>query len=206
MAGATVALSAVIVFCPGAVAGEEGAVVPSPAHGIAPPPNHWVIWTLNAASVVCFVLWWRWMDRRSSGPVLSVVTGDPGTDGGDWKARALAAEARADKATALLRARLMPQMARWMMSELVQRLVSHRSGLLSSQQQAEREVAELERRLEQLQAPLAERLRAYEQRIADLERELAAKGEENRELLKARIASARQKLELERAKHPPEWN
>src|SRR6266498_2430594 len=123
-----------------------------------------------------------------------------------WKARALAAEARADKASALLKARLLPQLARWMMNELVQRLLSQRAGLLSSQQQAEQEVAELEQRLEKLHVPLEDRLKAYERRIAELERDLAAKGEENRELLKARIDTARKKLASERAKTPVAWN
>ena len=64
----------------------------------------------------------------------------------------------------------------------------------------------MEQRLEKLHAPLEERLKAYERRIADLERELAAKGEENRELLKARIDTARKKLASELAKGPTEWN
>jgi hypothetical protein len=151
------------------------------------------------------------MGRRHAAPLVANATSmalarvDPASDS-EWKARALAAEARAEKATALLRAKLMPQMARWMMSELVQRLLSHRSDLVSSQQQAEQEVADLEKRLEKIHAPLAERLQVYEKRIAELERELAAKGEENRELIKAKIASARKKLESERAKDPLTWN
>ncbi len=137
----------------------------------------------------------------------SALTRKQPADDVGWKERALAAEARADKATALLRARLMPQLARWMMTEVVQRLLSNRSALVSSQNQAEEEVAELEKRLEQVQTPLAERLRTYEKRIAELERELAAKGEENRELLKARIASARKKLESEKSREDPlTWN
>lgn len=123
-----------------------------------------------------------------------------------WAERALAAEARADKATALLRARLMPQMARWMMGELVQRLLAHRSDLVHSQQRAEDDVAELEKRLEKIHAPLAERLAAYEKRIAELERELAAKGEQNKELIEAKIELARKKLATERGKDPLKWN
>ena len=164
----------------------------------------WLLTTLNVAAVVCFALWWRWMDRKPA-PAPSTSLALASSDTG-WKARALSAEARADKAVALLKARLMPQLARWMMSELMQRLLHQRSGLLSSQQKAEQEVAELEERLEKLQAPLEDRLKAYERRIADLERELAAKGEENRELLKARIDTARKKLASERAKTPLSWN
>jgi hypothetical protein len=173
------------------------------------PESGWLLTVLNVAAVVCFALWWRWMDRKPATPApspsLALVPVDAAAQA-EWKARALAAETRADKASALLKARLMPQLARWMMGELVQRLLSQRAGLLTSQQKAEQEVAELEQRLEKLHAPLEDRLKAYERRIAELERELAAKGEENRELLKARIETARKKLASERAKTPVAWN
>ncbi len=123
-----------------------------------------------------------------------------------WRARALAAEARADKATALLRARLLPQLARWMMNEMLGRLLSQRSALLNSQQRAEREVAELAARLDGVHAPLEERLRTYEQRVAELEAQLAIKDQQNRELIEARIAAARGKLNEERRHPPPTWN
>ena len=50
----------------------------------------------------------------------------------------------------------------------------------------------------QLHAPLQDRIRAYERRIEELERELADKGEENRQLIGARIDVARQQLRMER--------
>jgi len=165
----------------------------------------WLLTVLNLCGVLCFVLWWRWMHRQPAAESTSLVPVDPGVEA-EWKTRALAAEARADKAAALLKARLMPQIARWMMTELVQKLLHQRSGLAASQQRAEADVAELERRLEELQAPLADRLRAYEQRIAELERELTVQGEQNRELLRATIATARRKLKAERARSPHDWN
>ena len=119
---------------------------------------------------------------------------------------ALAAEAKAEKATALLRSGMLPQMARWMMNELVQRLLSQRSELTRSQEKAEKEVADLAQRLEQLHAPLEERLRAYEKRIAELEAELAAKGQQNADLIKAKIETTRKKLEVERSHDPLDWN
>jgi hypothetical protein len=182
----------------------------SAAATAGPSENRWLLTLLNLASVVCFALWWRWMNRKASvenfpDGSLALVPIDAG-DEAVWRARALAAEARAAKATALLKARLMPQIARWMMGELLQKLMHQRSDLLTSQQKAEQEVEELEQRLEKLHAPLEQRLRAYERRIAELEKDLAAKGDENRELIKAKIHSARKRLESERAKSPVSWN
>ena len=97
-------------------------------------------------------------------------------------------------------------LARRWIEKIMRRLISERTGMLDTQRQAERVLSELERRLEKVHAPLQERLRAYEQRIAELETELAAKGAENRELLRATILLARKKLEAERAKDPLTWN
>jgi hypothetical protein len=179
------------------------------AAALLPSGEPWGMHALNGAAVLSFVFWWRWMHRQPAGlspkDSLALVPFDPAA-ASEWKARALAAEARADKAAALLKTRLMPQLARWMMNELIQRLLHQRTDLMTSQQRAEQEVSELEQRLEKLHAPLEDRLKAYEQRIAELERDLAAKGAENRELIKARIESARLKLASERAKTPVTWN
>jgi hypothetical protein len=106
----------------------------------------------------------------------------------------------------MLRTSLLPHLARWMMNELVQRLLSQRSEVLSGQQRAEREVAELAARLEEVHAPLEDRLRAYEQRIAELEAELAAKGEQNLDLIKAKIETTRKQMEGERSQERLDWN
>lgn len=122
-------------------------------------------------------------------------------DGGaeEWRERALAAEARAEKAGELLRTKMLPHLAGGMMQEFAQRLLVQRREILSDHQTAELEVAELAERLQQVHAPLEERLRAYEKRIAELEAELAEKGEQNLALIRARIDSTRQKMETERA-------
>src|SRR5439155_14007298 len=103
-------------------------------------------------------------------------------------------------------AKLLPHLARSLAHALVQRLLAQRSEVLSSQQKAEREVAELTARLENLHAPLEERLKAYEKRIAELESELAAKGEQNLELIKATIETTRKKLQIERSQQSLNWN
>ena len=51
-----------------------------------------------------------------------------------------------------------------------------------------------------LHTPLQERIEAYEKRIEELEQDLAAKGEENRELIGARINVAKQQLKAERGR------
>jgi chromosome segregation ATPase len=127
----------------------------------------------------------------------ALVLYDGGTDA--WRERALAAEARAEKASAMLRTKMLPHLARGVVQEFAQRLVSQRREILTEHQTAEQEVAELADRLQQVHAPLEERLRAYEKRIAELEAELAEKGEQNLALIRARIDSTRQKLESERA-------
>lgn len=139
--------------------------------------------------------------RRPAGSMALVVS-SPSEEA--WRQRALEAEARAQKATAMLRTKMLPHMARWMMQEFMQRLMWQRRAILTEQQTAEREVAELAERLENVHAPLEERLRAYESRIAELEEALAAKGEQNLELIKARIETTRRKLDGERSRDAQE--
>ena len=61
-------------------------------------------------------------------------------------------------------------------------------------------------RLEEVHAPLEDRLSAYEQRIAELEAELAAKGEQNLDLIKAKIETTRKQMEGERSQERLDWN
>ena len=89
---------------------------------------------------------------------------------------------------------LAPHLAKMLMDKFVRKLLSQRTGMLDTQAKATAEMAEMEVRLEKIQAPLQERLRAYEQRIGELEKELAQKGEENRELIKLKIALVRNQL------------
>ncbi len=104
-----------------------------------------------------------------------------------WQARALTAERRADQATAMMRAGLLPLLARWLKTRLVQGMLAQRNHSLATQQQAAADLAKLEERLAKVQAPLTERLRAYEQRIALLEQQLARKEAEEHELFKVKI-------------------
>ncbi len=80
------------------------------------------------------------------------------------------------------------------MDKLVRRLISQRTVLVDAQTRAAADIADLEKRLEIIHAPLQDRLCAYEQRIIELEKELVQKGEENRELIRAKIELTRKQL------------
>jgi hypothetical protein len=114
----------------------------------------------------------------------------------DWQQRALEAEEKAAKAHEAIRSGVITQLK----DQAVASLAEQRGDLLEAQHAAAQEMADLERRLNDLHAPLQERLRTYESRIADLEKALAAKGEENRELMRAKIELMRKQLAVERAK------
>lgn len=132
----------------------------------------------------------------SSSAAPSVVTSAE-TD--HWKERAIEAELKAEQLSTVVKAGLFPQLSRWLAQKFVRRLVLERKELMETQRRAELAIVEMETRLHEIRAPLEERLRAYEERIQELERKLAAKNEENQELIKATILAARRKLEEERS-------
>jgi hypothetical protein len=168
--------------------------------------NKWlVIGLATAGGVLVFVLAALALRHRREPAMLPVVLSGTttvpligasaegavlaGTD--SWQQRAVAAEQKAERAHAAIRAGVLAQLK----EKLLGGLVSQRGQMLEVQRSAAAELAELERRLNELHAPLQERLRVYEARIADLEKALAAKGEENRELIKAKIEMMRKQLE-----------
>jgi len=103
---------------------------------------------------------------------------------------------------ATLRAALIPQLARMMMSRLVQALFAQRTTLIDTQEEATRRMAELEERIARAQESLQGRFAAYENRIAELEKLLAAKEEENRELMRQNFQLAKRALEAENSPQP----
>src|SRR5690606_35845008 len=153
----------------------------------------WIVGGLALVGVALLLIFWRLRVRPadSSLPVLVHPTlggGDrtaltEGTSENDWRHRALVAERKAERAQHAIRSGIVGSMR----ERIFQSLFRQRAELLSVHQKAEAEMGELEQRLERLHAPLQERISAYEQRIEELEKELAAKGEENRELIGARI-------------------
>ena len=165
-------------------------------------------WIAAILVIVCSalaVILWRLRARPTS--ELALVESNPALGGGEqralpppgtvdenWRHRALLAEGKAERAHAAIRSGALG----WMREKIFRVLSRQRGELLSTQERAEAEMRELEQRLEQLHTPLQERISAYEKRIEELEKDLAAKGEENRELIGARITVARQQLTVER--------
>jgi hypothetical protein len=160
--------------------------------------------SLGLVCVVLILILWRLRPRPST--ALVTLPGQAALPGGErnalpsgegddaWRSRAIVVEGKAERAHQAIRSGVMG----WMRDKFVRTLFRQRAELLDAQQKAEAEMHELEQRLEHLHAPLQERITAYEQRIEELEKDLAAKGEENRELIGARINVARQHLSMER--------
>ncbi len=113
---------------------------------------------------------------------------------------------RADNTTAIVRAGVVPHLARMMMNRLVQALLFQRSHLMQTQETATVRVADMEQRLFKVQAQFEKRIRTYETRIKQLEEELAGKEEENRELIRANFQLSRQPFEARQPKESGQWN
>jgi hypothetical protein len=143
--------------------------------------NEWLVAALAVVSVVSvaavFLVWQQSRMRRHN-DLLPALVGQPN----------------------IIQTELAPQLAQVIKEALVQELAAQRHELLSAQQCAAAEIADLVRRLDRLQAPMHERLQIYEMQIQKLEKELAVRTEENRELLQMKIEMIRHQLASERAR------
>jgi hypothetical protein len=176
---------------------QQSAVAPPPAQN----PTPWIAVALGAVFLALLGILWRLRARPTTTlvPVLAgqSLANDPASgDSTAWQGRAILAEAKAERAQEAIRTGVLA----WMKEKVVHTLFRQRAELLSVQQKAEAEMRELEQRLERLHTPLQQRISAYEKRIEELEADLAAKGEENRHLLGARLNLARQQLKTERSR------
>jgi hypothetical protein len=106
----------------------------------------------------------------------------------------------------MLQADLAPHLAQVLKDVLIQELAVQRRELLVAQQVAASEIIGLVQRLDKLQMTMQERVQAYEMQIQKLETELAARTEENHELLKLKIEMIRQQLEMERTRNRMDFN
>jgi hypothetical protein len=173
--------------------GPEPVAVAIPVLPVAPASRWWWVGgaTLFALGAAIF-FWWRARQRVAS---LALVPESVGPE--------TVAALRNDP---VIRARLIEHLTRVLGQNVVQRLFAQRGQLISAQQEATAQTAELEQRLEKVQTNVQERFRVYETRIVGLEKELAAAEEQNRDLIRAKIALAKQELEAERARSPVDWN
>jgi hypothetical protein len=103
-----------------------------------------------------------------------------------------------------LRQAMAPNLAQFLKTSFVQRLLSQRNEMTDTQLQAASEMLEMEARLEKIHAPLRDRLRAYEQRIVELENELEKRETENEQLIKTKIQLMRQ--QMAHAEEPLQFN
>jgi hypothetical protein len=114
--------------------------------------------------------------------------------------RALAAEQRAERATAVIRGGLIPHLRHWLKQKLVRKLIADRAQLLGTQQAATLKALAVEERLARIEQQIQQQNSAYQERIEALTRELLTAREENRELIRARIAQVKAEMEAARVR------
>jgi len=114
--------------------------------------------------------------------------------------RALAAEQRAERANAVIRAGLIPHLGHWLKQKLVRRLISDRTRMLETQEVAARKAMAVEQRLARIEQQVQQQDRVYQNRIEELTRELLAAKAENCELIRARIAEVKAEMATARAR------
>jgi hypothetical protein len=112
--------------------------------------------------------------------------------------RALAAEQRAERATAVIRSGLIPHLSLWLKQKLVRKLIADRAELLGTQQAATLKALRVEERLARIEQQIQQQNSAYQARIEALTRELIDAKEENRELIRARIMQVKAEMEAAR--------
>jgi endonuclease/exonuclease/phosphatase family metal-dependent hydrolase len=123
-----------------------------------------------------------------------------GAEAAEWQRRAEQAERRAERAAGALRAGLLPQLAQWLKGAFTRQLISDREQLLEAQRAAALKMQVVDERLTKVEQQIQQRMREYEARITGLEEELIAAREENRELIRAKIAQVRAEMERERSR------
>ena len=125
----------------------------------------------------------------------------PGSmDAQGWQRRAELAERRADQAADVVKRGVMGELARWLRGGVARRLVSDRAELLEAQRLAALKIQGVDERLMKVEQHIEQRTRDYEKRIGELEIELMEAREENRALIREKIAQVRAEMERERAR------
>jgi hypothetical protein len=153
--------------------------------------------TRSAADAACA----RLSPTRTAQPFIQVeAPGATQTQAEVLRQRAVAAEQRAERANAVIRERLIPHLSAWLKQKLVRKLVDDRAQLLETQQAAAHKVMAVEERLTRIEEQVQRQNETYQTRIQALTRELLTAKEENRELIRARIAQVKAEMETARTR------
>jgi hypothetical protein len=134
-------------------------------------------------------------------PIIQVETpGTRQTQAEALRQRAETAEQRAERANVVIRKGLIPHLSQWLKHKLVRKLIADRAQLLETQQAAAQKVLAVEERLSRIEQQIQRQNDTYQARIEALTRELLTTKEENRELIRARIAQVKSEMEAARAR------
>jgi hypothetical protein len=98
------------------------------------------------------------------------------------------------------------ELASWLKQKFVRKLLTDRDHLMQAQYLATRMATTLDTRLARIEAQIQVQNQAYLRRIEELNRELAAAREENRELIRERIAQVKAEMEAARQRVLAEAN
>jgi len=101
---------------------------------------------------------------------------------------------------------IIKELSGWLKRKFVRRLVTDRSQLIEAQQIATRMANTLDGRLARIEAQIQQQNQAYVRRIEELNQQLAAAREENRELIRERIAQVKAEMEASRVRLLAEAN
>jgi hypothetical protein len=91
-------------------------------------------------------------------------------------------------------------LSHWLKQMFVRRLISDRAELIATQEAAAQKLMAVDERLTNIERQIQQRNQQYEQRIDALLKELAVAREENRELIRLKIAQVRAEMEREKLK------
>jgi hypothetical protein len=138
--------------------------------------------------------------ETTSGATIRIDPSATQTQSATWQRRALAAERRAERAHSIIRKGLLPQLRHWLQQKLVRKLMADRAQLLEAQRAATLQAQTVDERLSRVEQQIQQQNRSYERRIEELTLELLATKEENRELIRSRIAHVRAEMEAAAAR------
>jgi endonuclease/exonuclease/phosphatase family metal-dependent hydrolase len=139
--------------------------------------------------------------QRAPQPIIHVESsGTTQTQTEALRQRAVTAEQREARANAVIRMSLIPHLTQWLKQKLMRKLIADRAQLLETQQVAAHKVMDVEARLSRIEEQIQRQNETYQARIEALTRELLTAKEENRELIRARIAQVKAEMEAARAR------